>query len=348
LTAQRDTGRLRNAYGIRVLFILGPTRLLRLATAVGLATATVFWLADHAWNVAAIGQDTWNYLAAGERLNAGHTIYQLVPGDRPLLMGPPSPVPLVAPPLVAVLWRPLALLPAVPVMWAWWAVSAAAVLGTAGWIVVRGTLPALVITFVLAAAIGECAASGNLNSFLAPALALAWWSTQSGRPRIAGVLVAAGGCLKIGPGAPALWLAACRQYGALVAGAVTVAILGAVSLAGAGLQAHLDYLDIARQSTQAAGWGASIPGLLNQFHAPAGVIDLSVPAVWILGAVAIWALRHRPAAAFGVSVALAVWGTPVVHITAVALLMALAAPFTPAPAWLRSRPAREPLGAAGA
>jgi hypothetical protein len=70
-------------------------------------------------NPTAIGQDTWNYLAAGERLNAGHSIYALVAGDRPILLEPPSAVPLISPPLVAVLWRPLAFLPDWLGMWAW-------------------------------------------------------------------------------------------------------------------------------------------------------------------------------------------------------------------------------------
>jgi hypothetical protein len=47
-----------------------------------------------------------------------------------------------------------------------------------------------------------------------------------------------------------------------------------------------------------------------------------------------WILRDKPAVVFSVAVVLAVWGTPVVHLTAVGLLLAVAAPFTPAPGWL--------------
>jgi hypothetical protein len=50
--------------------------------------------------------------------------------------------------------------------------------------------------------------------------------------------------------------------------------------------------------------------------------------------VLIWLLRHRPAGAFVVVVILVIWGTPVVHLTAAGLLLAIAAPFTPAPEWL--------------
>ncbi len=55
--------------------------------------------------------DAPTYLAAGERLNAGHNLYALVAGDRPVLLDPPYwIVPLLSPPPIAVLWRPLALL----------------------------------------------------------------------------------------------------------------------------------------------------------------------------------------------------------------------------------------------
>ena len=88
------------------------------------------------------GQDTWNYLAAGERLNAGHSIYAIVPGDRPTIIWPPGFAPLGSPPLVAVVWRPLALLPDTIVMWRWWAVSAALMLATSLWICLKGKLRA--------------------------------------------------------------------------------------------------------------------------------------------------------------------------------------------------------------
>ena len=79
------------------------------------------------------------------------------------------------------------------------------------------------MVFVLATAIGECAVSGNLNSFLAPAMALSWWSVQVGRPRVAGSLTALGAVLKIGPAALLLWLAVRREGRAIVAFAIGAA-----------------------------------------------------------------------------------------------------------------------------
>ncbi len=56
----------------------------------------------------------------------------------------------------------------------------------------------------------------------------------------------------------------------------------------------------------------------------------------------IWAPRNHPAETFAVAVALVIWGTPVVHLTAVALLLAALAPFTPAPTWLGEKSAGRP------
>lgn len=143
-----------------------------------------------------------------------------------------------------------------------------------------------------------------------------------------------GTVLKIGPAALLMWLAVRREGKAIVAFAIAAATLAAISLLGAGLQQHLDFISVARGSADTAAWGASIPGILSQLKASQALIELSIPAVWVAGTALIWALRRHPAGAFVVVVILVIWGTPVVHLTAVALLLAVAAPFTPSPAWL--------------
>ena len=75
---------------------------------------TVLWLRPDLLNPAQIGTDGSNYYAAGERLNAGHQLYQLQAGDRPVANSDqPNPwsAPLLSPPPIAVVWRVLALLP---------------------------------------------------------------------------------------------------------------------------------------------------------------------------------------------------------------------------------------------
>ena len=73
-----------------------------LAVGAGLivATAVVYYAQAPGY----LGGDARTYLAAGERLNAGHPLYALSPGDRPVAISPPWwTVPLVSPPFIAVL-----------------------------------------------------------------------------------------------------------------------------------------------------------------------------------------------------------------------------------------------------
>ena len=65
--------------------------------------------------------DAFTYLAAGERLNVGHSLYGLLggAGDRPLIDAALYPAPILSPPLIAVIWRPLAAL-GPGTVYLWW------------------------------------------------------------------------------------------------------------------------------------------------------------------------------------------------------------------------------------
>jgi hypothetical protein len=69
------------------------------------AVGVVVAFGTFGWDPTWPGGDPWNYLAAGERRQAGHPLYALSPGDRPVPLVPPYwSVPLLAPPSIAVLW----------------------------------------------------------------------------------------------------------------------------------------------------------------------------------------------------------------------------------------------------
>jgi len=147
-----------------------------------------------------IGSDPANYYAAGQRLNLGHALYgPLQPGDIPTPDYPAIyPAPLLSPPLIAVLWRPLALLPFDVATTAWWLVGILLVVGLVLWCAARGGRTELVILvavlllglpiaglrkasypypgFDAPVAIG--ALSGNVNAYLAALFAVVWWSTS--------------------------------------------------------------------------------------------------------------------------------------------------------------------------
>jgi hypothetical protein len=265
--------------------------------------------------------DAPTYLAAGERLNAGHALYALGPGDRPVLLNPPYwTVPLLSPPPIAVLWRPIALL-GWNGMVLWWAVCVSAISGVIVALAVRApslTGPALlVLSIPIAWEIG----SANVNGLLIAGTVVTWLLARRGHDRAAGALVAGMTALKVWPAFLMLWFAVQRRWGAVGGFLVAGVAIAVGSVLGAGLNAHLEYLSIARAIYPSE---LSIAGLL------AG-IGISVP--WIgyvlafLCALAIVRWRARPSETFGLAVATIVLASPVLYINGYALLIAALAPF---------------------
>ena len=129
--------------------------------------------------------DAYVYLGAGERLNVGHQLYSLSPGDRPIPIQPPFwTAPLVSPPLIAVLWRPLAALPNEAGVIVWWISSLLALGGSILYIVRRHPLGAGLALVALSVPVAMEAGLGNVNAFLLAGTIAVWhWrrSTVGGR-----------------------------------------------------------------------------------------------------------------------------------------------------------------------
>jgi hypothetical protein len=197
----------------------------------GLAVVSVaFW----AWGFSLqfLGQDANTYLAAGERLNVGHSLYgSLQPGDREVLLGPPYwTAPLVSPPLIAVLWRPFAEPAGLA---AWMIADGLAVLAVCA-VALAKRLPLLVL--IASVGIGLQIASGNVGGFLALAILVLW--TQRSRPWIGallGVLIA----IKLLPVAYLGFVGRRRATWPWLIG--SLAVCGLIGLAGAGLENNLAY-----------------------------------------------------------------------------------------------------------
>jgi hypothetical protein len=292
--------------------------MLRTAAVLGLvAFAVVTWLAAFrafGFDPTKTGSDAWNYLAAGERLNAGHPLYALSAGDRPVPLAPPYwSVPLVAPPPIAVLWRPLALLgESSMVLWA--TAGLVATLLTAGWLLARGGLivAGLIALFALPLAIQSLA--GNANAFLFGALILAWvWRD---RAPIVGTLVAAAIAIKLTPVLLVIWLAAAGRRRAVGMTAVALAAIGMLSLAGAGIQNHLD-------------WLRSLPGTAP---APTSIAGLTGLPSWLVLAasvvpVVLVALRGDERLTFTVAILAAAFASPALYLGTLGIAAAAAAPW---------------------
>jgi len=188
--------------------------------------------------------DPWNYLAAAERLNAGHPLYLLSPGDRAVELHPPYwSVPLLSPPFIAVLWRPLAPF-GDAAMIAWWIGGIAATAIYMIWLLRRLENPWSIIALVaLSPPIAYGALSGNAIAYLLPMLALR---------HPAAVAVASSVRLTPVLLAPSTGLRATLAYGLGIA---------AFSLVGAGLGNHIDWLQAVTTSAPTPLSVAGLTGL---------------------------------------------------------------------------------------
>ncbi|HWP61867.1 MAG TPA: glycosyltransferase family 87 protein [Candidatus Binatia bacterium] len=269
--------------------------------------------------------DALNYLAAGQRLNDGHPLYGLSPGDRPADINPEYwRIPLVSPPLIAVIWRPLALLgDAGP--YVWWVGQVAALLAAVGMLLRRR--PALTATALLLLSVPFVYefAVGNVNSFLLLGLLVAWRAFTAGRPATSGGLAAMAAGIKVSPIFVGWWAVVTGGRSALVAllGTGVAALL--VSLAGAGLDNHLAHV------TALAGGAVSfsplsLGGMLRFVGVPETLASLIVIAIVAAAAILVWRLRRRPDRGFQVAVVAMIAASPAVSINWFVLLLALLAP----------------------
>jgi hypothetical protein len=260
------------------------------------------------------GSDAWNYLAAGERLNAGHPLYAISPGDRPIVMLPPYwTVPLLAPPPIAVAWRPLALL-GNPAMTVWAVAGLAATIVTTAWLLARGGLIVAAIVAVLSPALALQSLSGNVNGLLFGGLVIAWLCRS--RPAIVGSLLAAAIAIKLTPVLLVIWLVAARRWRAVAMTVTALVVIGVVSLLGAGLGAHLDWLASVPHAQPVPTAIASLVGL------PSSIVIVILAAVVIAVA-----LRGDERLTFSVAVICAALASPALYLGTLGIAAAAAAPW---------------------
>lgn len=316
--------------GSRVLARFGPVRFMQLFAVayVALSILSTPLSAPDLVDPTAIGTDTSNYYAAGLRLNAGHPLYAQSAGDRPVPVNPPYfLVPLLSPPPVAVLWRPLALLPAEVAMVAWWAGGLLLCSVAALWMTWRGSIRRSLAMLVLGPIIGLAAWSGNLNAYLAPMMVATWWTWRSGRSATAGALAGIAAAFKLSPALLLVWFAVQRDRRAVLGFLGASAVVGLVSLAGAGLADHLAYLDVVRDASLAGPTPISAPTILAGMGAPREIATLGPLVVVILGVALVVALKRHPGASFGIALLAGIYGTPVVLMVTLALLLGGVAPY---------------------
>jgi hypothetical protein len=280
--------------------------------------------------------DATVYLAGGERLNAGHSLYSLSPGDREVGLKPPFwTVPLLSPPLVAVIFRPLALFPPDFGAYIWWAACLAAWAWTFVTFVRRQPILTSLAVIVLVVPLTYEIGVGNVNVFLMLAAILAWKWTTEGRDERAGAVTALSVLLKVSPIVIAWWLFTQRRWRAVQAGLIAGLLFAAISILGAGLDAHFKFIEVTRDTALSGQSELSLAGLAKAVGMAPGIANLLPTAVLVGGILAVALLRDRPNWAFAIAVATMTLGSPVVNINSYSLLLACVAPWV----W----PIREPL-----
>jgi hypothetical protein len=286
--------------------------------------------------------DAFTYLAAGERLNAGHLLYALSPGDRPVDLKPPYwTVPLLSPPPIAVLFRPLALIPNDVGPYVWWAICIASIVGTT--LVMMRRRPILIglAVFALSIPLVYEIGVGNLNALLIAGIVGAWYLLARGRDIAAGAVIAGMTALKLTPVVLAWWLITQRRWSAVRAFIAAGAVLALISLLGAGLSAHLEYFGIIRQTSTAGTSDLSLAGMARFVGVVPSVASLLPTLALVIGFIAIWLLRHRPGLAYAVAVVTMLLGSPVVNVNWFTVLVTALAPMV-WPMAHSSMPARDP------
>jgi hypothetical protein len=273
--------------------------------------------------------DAFTYLAAGERLNAGHHLYALLPGDRPVDLKPPYwTVPFLSPPFIAVLWRPLAALPSELGVYIWWAGAIAAIAVVVGALLRRRRVLTSVALIVLVVPITYEIGVGNVNAFLLAGAVGVWLLVREARTVPAGVLAAVMTAAKLTPLPLAGWVIGTGGRRGLIAAAAGAAACLVVGLVGAGLDTHLEYISIARATGSTGLTDLSLGGLARDLGIPDPIPTLIPTAILVGGTAAATLLPARGRVTAGFVVAILAWtfGSPVVNINTPVLLLALLAP----------------------
>jgi len=282
-------------------------------------------------NPASIGTDASNYYAAGQRLNAGHEMYALEPGDRPVRNGVlPSyywNFPLLSPPPIAVLWRPLAMIPGDLSMYLWWWTGVLSSIAFVAWLIPRSSSRVQLLALLLAPSMATTLWSGNLNALLIPLSAALWWAGSRGKSNLAGFIVGVSTLLKLMPGMYLWWLILLGDRRGVRSVVVTVAAGLMLSVLGAGLAAHFQYLDVAAQANSVGLSGLSPVSIARTMGIGPPFAQWAPYAIAAVCAAEAWLMRLRPEWCFAACTVGVALGTPDLRIETLAWLLVAMVPF---------------------
>lgn len=234
--------------------------------------------------------DTLVYWLAGHRLDIGHALYDLLPSDNMPLQANTRLTPLFSPPLIAVPWRALAVLPGLSGMILWWAVMAAFGIGAAVRILVATRGWGGLLLILLVPSYSLLIGVGNVDAFVLPSLIGVWMALDSGRYRAGGAIIGLIASLKLTPAVLILWLITTKQWQALRWALATGFLLAIVTEIAIGPGIFARYLGV-----MIAGTTAGRPWAL---------------LVLVAGFIRLVVLRRNNMASFALAVLLIPLGSP--------------------------------------
>ena len=266
---------------------------------IALAYGIAFWHAGHAFP-----GDTLTYYLAGTRLNEGHHLYDLAADDVWLYAHPEFP--LFGPPLIAVVWRPLA---AIPNGWGMiiWLVAMNycaltaifwTLLGTRGW--------AGVLVLILVPSLTLLMGVGNVDAAIMLGILVVWTLVAAERPKAAGILVGVLASLKLTRPSSCIWFIARRQWTAVAWTVATGLVLAVVAVIGTEPGIWIRYARVILE-----GSAAGRPGAL---------------LILVAGIVALFVIRS-PRFSFALATLLMPLGSPVAAGHSWSVSVAAPAPF---------------------
>ena len=319
---------------LRVVYKVGSRKLITalcVATYMSFAYTTITASRPDLQTPASIGTDASNYYAAGQRLNDGHQLYALQAGDRRIGNGGTSPnrwsYPLLSPPPIAVLWRPLAMIPGDLSMYLWWWAGILASIAFVAWLIPRSSTSLQLLALLLAPSMATTLWSGNLNALLIPLSAVLWWAGSRGKSNLAGFIVGVSTLLKLMPGMYLWWLILLGDRRGVRSVVVTVAAGLMLSVLGAGLAAHFQYLDVAAQANSVGLSGLSPVSIARTMGIGPPFAQWAPYAIAAVCAAEAWLMRLRPEWCFAACTVGVALGTPDLRIETLAWLLVAMVPF---------------------
>jgi hypothetical protein len=304
---------------------------------------TLFWLSYASGPTPA---DTHNYVLAGMRLNVGHPLYGYGVGDEHVLpISNGADYPLFSPPLIAVVFRFVVLLPAKG-EYLWWASMDVLELVAVLALVRRAPLVTGLLLIPLSLSVGMAMRVGNVDCLLLPGLLLTWLWLRRGQDNRAALAIGLLASLKLTPVIFVWWLFVTGRRRAAGIAIGCGVVLAGVAMLGSEPLIFLKFYEVTMANLSAPASDLGPLALARAIGLPAVVVAWLPRAILLGGVAVMWATRRRPGVTWAVGALLMWLASPVVAIHALALVLVAIAPLAwpMAPGRVREHLSDDPAG----